>query len=459
MMPRRSLRLRLLFLLLVPLSLISVGAVTWRYIEARETAQELFDRNLLITAFAVARDVALSDGDSLSPETRQLLGNASGTNVFYHVRGPDGSFVTGYSLPPVSDVPDPSAPIQQYDGRHQGEPVRVSRLLEQTAVDGISGTSVVTVWQRLDQRDAFIRRVARQASVTVLLLLASVASLVLWGVGLGLKPLAELEDAIQKRSSTDLGPIVRPVPVETKGIVSRLNSLFAKVTDAQKAQQRFVSLAAHQLRNPIAAIHTLAEATYTAKTLTDTRDRAEMLLKETRAAMRLTNQLLSFERIRGTDPKFTEFDLSALLQDVAQQVAPRAIDANIRFDLDIGDVPLTAYGDAVLLREAIANLLDNALTHGGPDMTYVRLSAGDRTNSQDIDLSVENDGKPLEPQDATLLFERFAQGDESHGAGLGLSIAKTIVESHGGRLELTSSSPVLFQFALKSRPAVGPSKP
>ena len=82
------------------------------------------------------------------------------------------------------------------------------------SVDGIAGNTVVTVWQRLDQRDAFVQQTSQRAMVVVVLLLGSVAMLVLFGIGIGLRPLNELEDAIRKRSSSDLSPILRRVPRE-----------------------------------------------------------------------------------------------------------------------------------------------------------------------------------------------------------------------------------------------------
>lgn len=446
---RGSLRLRLLALILLPLAVVSLFAVVWRYSEARATAQEIFDRNLLLMGFAVARDVALSGGDTLAPSTQAVFKDASGGDVFYHVYGPDGSFVTGYSSPPVTDLPSPTTdtPIQQYDAIYQGIPVRVARLFEQTSVDGIEGNTVVTVWQRLDQRDAFVQQTGRRAIAVVLVLLGSVATLVLFGVGYGLRPLNELEDAIKKRSSADLSPILRQVPQETMGIVARLNSLFGKVTEAQEAQQRFVSLAAHQLRNPVAAIHTMAEATQNAQTLQESKTRADALVAETRDAMRLTNQLLSFERIKGSSPKFETVDLVALLQTVAQSLAPRAIEAGIDFEVTPTQAPATCEGDPVLLREAVTNLVENALAHGGSEMTYIQLSIT-QTNER-LHITVENDGNTIEPQNAKHLFDRFAQGAESKGAGLGLSIANEIGKAHGGSVALDSHAPVRFALMVR----------
>ena len=444
MLSRSSLRLRLLVLILLPLCVISVAAMGWRYSEARITAQEIFDRNLLIMGYAVARDVALSGGDTLAPATQEIFKSASGGDVFYHVYGPDGSFVTGYSSPPVTDlpVPVPNDPVQQYDARHQGEPVRVARLSELASIDEITGRTVVTVWQRLDHRDAFVRQTALQAGAVVLLLLASVAGLVMFGIGLGLRPLIELEEAIQKRSSADLSPILRQVPPETRGIVARLNSLFAQVTDAQAAQQRFVSLAAHQLRNPVAAIHTMAEATLNAQTIAESHARAETLVGETRAAMRLTNQLLAFERLKGAPPEFSDVDLVELVRGLVTQFAPRAIAAGVECSASLPDAPVICSGDAVLLKEAIANLVDNALVHGGATMGRLALEV--RADGDGAVVMVENDGNRLSRAECARLFERFAQGDGSKGSGLGLSISRGIAELHGGRLRLVGENPVRF---------------
>ena len=266
--------------------------------------------------------------------------------------------------------------------------------------------------------------------------------LVLFGVGIGLRPLNELEDAIQKRSGADLSPILRQVPEETKGIVARLNSLFAKVTEAQEAQQRFVSLAAHQLRNPVAAIHTMAEATQNAQTLQESKSRADTLVEGTRNAVRLTNQLLSFERVKGGIPKFEVVDLSELLQSVAQTIAPKASRAGVDLEIVMENGPPSCLGDQTLLREALINLVENALLHGGKNISYIRVSV--EKTAAEIWLTVENDGNAIDPSDRQRIFDRFSQASHETGAGLGLSIASEIAKLHSGALELDNLQPVRF---------------
>ena len=83
-----TLRFRLFVLILTPLLIVSLFLGYWRFSVAQQTANELFDRGLLSTALAISRDVASSEGDALSPSTRDLLTDASGGEVFYHATGP-----------------------------------------------------------------------------------------------------------------------------------------------------------------------------------------------------------------------------------------------------------------------------------------------------------------------------------------------------------------------------------
>lgn len=444
----QSLRLRLLVLILLPLTIVSVGAVSWRFSEAKKTAEDLFDRNLLMMSFAVSRDVALSEGDSLSAATTALFKEVSGGDVFYHIYGPDGSFVTGYSSPPIrpGQLAAKDGKPQLYDAAHRGSPVRVARLSEQSVIDGISGRSVITVWQQLDQRDAFARRVAFRAGAIALLLLATVASLVFFGIRLGLKPLLDLEDAIQKRSSDDLSPIARRVPQETKGIVTRLNSLFGQVTAAQESKDRFISNAAHQLRNPIAAIHSMAQATQGAKDIKQARQRADALVVETRRIGRLTDQLLSLERLKGQSPEFQSLNFGSVVQEEASRIASRVLSRGLEYSVDIEDVSTVVQGNETLLKEAVANLLDNALLHGGDQMTLIEVSL---IRDEDVlRLSIENDGNSFVDEQGKDLFNRFTQGAESEGSGLGLAIVKEIALLHSGRVGIVHGQTAKIAFEI-----------
>ncbi|MGB7317665.1 MAG: sensor histidine kinase N-terminal domain-containing protein, partial [Planktotalea sp.] len=213
-MKLQSLRARLILIILMPLLLISILAGAWQFQQTTNRAQSIFDRGLLSAALAISRDVAISDGDALSPATRRLVNDTSGGELFYHVFAPDGVFVTGYSTPPIlpRNAPDDLTEPFYYDARYLGEDVRVLRFQDITTVSNVAGVFNITVWQSAKVRSVFVREVASRSFAVIALLVCSVALVVWFGVGLGLRPLLELEKAIARRTSTDLDPIRRHVP-------------------------------------------------------------------------------------------------------------------------------------------------------------------------------------------------------------------------------------------------------
>ena len=448
-----SLRVRLLALILIPLLVVSILGIYWRLETARQTAEDIFDRNLIILCLAVSRDIANSGGDSLSQTTANLFRDASGGDVFYHVYGPDGSFVTGYSSPPVRNsnkVLEFNNPFL-FDATHRGQPVRAASLAEQVEIDGISGVSVITVWQDLSPRQSFARRLVLQAVALAMLLIATVAGLVIFGIRFGLKPLEQLEVAIKKRSANDLSAIERSVPIEAHGIVSRLNSLFEQLREADRARDRLISNAAHQLKNPIAAIHSMAEATLNAKSLKDSKSRAAELVCQTRATAHLTKQMLSIERIRGIKPDLQQADFSAFVKDYSAYLAPIVLKQEIAFELDLPQEQILIWFDQTLVGEAIMNLVDNALSHGGPPLTFIRLRL--KQSADKTTFAVINDGNPIKSDQIKWLFERFAQGRESKGSGLGLAIVAEIAALHHWQIDAIQGQDTRFEITMAKRGA------
>lgn len=443
-----SLRIRLLVLILVPLILISMLAVYMRFESARKTAESIFDRNLVMLCLAVSRDVANSGGDSLSRTTTSLLKNASGGDLYYHVYGPDGSFVTGYSSPPVvrdADALSFDIPIV-FDATHLGRSVRAARLAENVSIGGITGASVVTVWQPLEPRQAFAKRMASQAGILTGLIVLSVAGLVFFGVRFGLRPLRDLEAAIIKRSNLDLRPIERRIPIEAQGIVARLNDLFFQLNEANRSKDNVISNTAHQLRNPIAAMHSMAYAIVHAKNETDTKERADELLGEIRRVARLTDQMLSYERIKGVEHKLRLIDLHAVLHKIIEPAALKTLQHDVTFEFLPDQGTAFVEIDDILIQEAIFNLVANALDHGGPQLTTIKLRT--RVHSDHVEIDVENNGAPIPARETSSLFDRFAQCINSKGAGLGLSIVAEIMSIHRGTVTLTQNGSVSFVLSL-----------
>lgn len=432
-----SLRGRLTAIILGPLLLVAALVGFWQVNNARQTATDVFDRSLLAAALAVANDVAISGGDALSARTRDILSDTSGGPVFYHVYAPDGVIVAGYATPPVG-IPrtsDEATGPTFFEARYLGRTVHGVRLQNRTQIDGFSGIFTTTVWQDAAVRNAFLRDLQLRALLAISGLIVAVALIVWFGVRTGLRPLLDLEVAIARRSSDDLSPIRRSVPREVGGIVETLNRLFGQVTHSMAAQSEFISNAAHQLKNPIAGVLSLAESLQTAPDWAASRTRADDLLDAARETAVLSEKLLFLERAKAISPDaaMAEFDLDRAFDDWRSEMArPGNPGPGIRFVAPEGLGAI--YADEPMIREALRNLVDNALRHGGPDLTEVRVSA-DRTADQVI-LTVRDDGIGMTAQQLPAARERFQPVAATSGSGLGLSIAEAVAQAHKGSLDL-----------------------
>ncbi|MEL6167270.1 MAG: sensor histidine kinase [Pseudomonadota bacterium] len=438
-----SLRLRLTLIILGPLLVITIAVALWAARDAEIRAADHFDRSLLVTALGISRDTAFTGGDALSQDTRDLLRDTSGGPVFYHVYAPDGVFVTGYATPPVPPlVPDREA-TTFFDAIYQGRPVRAVRFSDWMDVEGLTGDFTFTVWQDLTLRDGFVQSLSRRTYAIVTTLVVAVALIVWFGVRLGLSPLLDLEEAIARRSTLDLTPIRRPIPEEVQGIVGRLNTLFGELSETLRTKDAFISDAAHQLRNPIAGVLALSEAVAAAKTLEETSNRSADLLEAASHAAKLTDDLLVFERARSAIPAgdHAPVDLRAHLSAALLRLDRVAQERGVTLSQSLGGRPVRVRINPTLFEQAITNLVMNAVSHGGPDLTRISVSLTEENG--DAVVHVVDDGVGLDPKDFDLALSRFAQVEPSSGSGLGLPIAKAVAEASGGALTLSARRPGL----------------
>lgn len=431
-----SLRLRLIALILTPLLIVAIGALSWQHNQARQSANEIFDQKLSIIALAIYRDLLATDGEQLSPATKLLFEEASGAPFFYHVSGPDGSFVTGYSQPPIRprNISLPGQELVFFESTHRNKPVKVVQLLERTELDQLTGAVVVSVWQDLAQRQEFVQWLLLRGIIIAALLLVTSISVVFFGIRRGLLPLQSLEQAIQQRSALDLSPIKRQVPREISQIVRRLNTLFTEVTRSQSDRDRFISNAAHQLRNPIASIHSLAEVTQSSPSLKDARERNGKLLTASAQLVRLTEQLLSYESLNQANVVLQPLSIDRVIADVATKYAAPVIDANLEFAFEAGCEAIIVEGDPLLIEQAVANLIDNAIKHGGAPLSHITIRTHHFTDT--VEIHVCNNGVPIKETHSNRIFDRFEQGEEAVGSGLGLAIVQEICTLHNGNVHL-----------------------
>lgn len=262
-----------------------------------------------------------------------------------------------------------------------------------------------------------------------------VLAIVWFGVGKGIAPLARLSDEIKARSPRDLHAIDdAQAPTEVKPIVAGLNNLFEQMTHSTRNQQRFIANAAHQLRTPIAALQAHAELAMRHPVTPEVRAELTQVLQATLRTANLAKQLLALSRAEpgghAVDTA-TLVDLKRIAEALADEGVHRALEKNIDlgFELDAA----RTLGDPVLLREAAANLIDNAVEYV-PQHGHITMRTG--VEGAHAFLEVEDDGPGIPPAERERVLERFYRvpGTLGEGSGLGLAIVREIVQLHQGEL-------------------------
>jgi len=211
-------------------------------------------------------------------------------------------------------------------------------------------------------------------------------------------------------------------------LVHRLRRRAIEARDAELRGREFLAFAAHQLRTPIAAIRSTADALLVSDD--EGPDHEELLgaiASESARAGRLVNSLLRIARLDQHEPlPLRRADLVALVEAEVQRVQART--RGIEWSVGAGDaLEVSCNPDA--LGEAVAALLDNAQRHARGHVR-VLVRAGEGT----AEVSVHDDGPGLPAGKAAAAFERFVTLDGRGGSGLGLPIARGIAEAHGGSL-------------------------
>lgn len=310
-----------------------------------------------------------------------------------------------------------------------------ARLLA-TPVTAQDRRLVVVVGAPLEDRDEAVRNLGSLLLVggPVALLLAALAGFV--ALTAALRPV----ESMRRRAAAihDAAPGQRlPVPPaddEIGRLGATLNAMLARLEEAFARERTFVSDASHELRTPLAILKAELELALRGGRTTDELEAAlRSAAEETDRLVQLAEDLLVIARSdQGRLPIRTEdIRLDDLLEVVRERLLRRAGDRDADLVVD-GPGGLTVAADPLRLEQALGNLLDNALRHGG---RHIRLSAA--ASGDAVELHVRDDGPGFPPAFIDSAFERFTRADSARGrggAGLGLAIVDAIARAHGGRV-------------------------
>ena len=434
-----SLRVRLVLWYSLVLALVVVlygGAVVY---QSHRSMTAGVDAELDAYAREVSKALKPVEGGrfdlELPPDAATYFFHREGERPYYVIWGPGGELV---------DRSDPDLQAGQPGNMPAG---RRERTLQ------AAGGATVLVGRDISELRRAEWRLLRNV------LLAGIATLVLaivagWFVaGRALAPIERISRTARAMSEGDLNAriAVEQTDSELEQVASTLNDAFDRLRTVVEQERRFIADASHELRTPISVLR--AETEWALDRERTPQQYKDALTVGKRAALRMQDiveRLLAVVRadVAPDVQDSTPVAMRTLIDDVVAWLAPMAQARDVR--LAVGGDPFTVNGDAEQLREALNNVVANAILYnkpGGSVTITMRESAGlARIEVADTGIGIPSDA-------VSSVFDRFfrvdrARSREMGGSGLGLSIARTVFVSHGGNVTCTSEPGVGSMFVI-----------
>jgi two-component system OmpR family sensor kinase len=317
---------------------------------------------------------------------------------------------------PPMRMPEPglSPGLLPYARPERMELHRAFLLARRTA----EGWSVVQARQGANTRWYAIT-LSLMAGIFILLLLPAY-----WVARRIAQPIRLLAEGAARERPERADPLPLTGPPEVRAVGAAYNQLRARIADYLNERTAMLVAIAHDLRTPMTRLSFRLEA------LPDgPRMKAQADVQEMRA---MVTDMLDFMRGQGDSPARVRIDLSAIVETLADDLADMGQDVAV-----MQSARAVVRGDAGTLRRCIGNLVDNAVRYGGAARISLTVVAGQ------VIVAVEDDGPGVPEVTIERLCEPFYRGEasrnrETGGVGLGLSIARSIAESHGGRLDFAN---------------------
>nr|WP_307728142.1 sensor histidine kinase N-terminal domain-containing protein [Massilia terrae] len=433
--------------MLAPLLLLWPMSIAITYLVAKSIANQPFDHALKDDVTVLAQQVREVDGKvvaRLPDSARDILRADDADTVYFQVTGPRGVFVTGdRDLPqPAEDDAGDNAEVHFRNVTLHGTPVRIAYSwvhLDPAQPDADTRLALVQVGETLEKRAQLANAIIKGVILPQFIILPVILALVWFALSRGLSPLAQLQERIRARRPDDLSPIdSRQVPEEISPLVGSLNDMLERLSQTIDMQKRFIADAAHQMKTPLAGMRMQSELALRQVDAGEIHRSLEQLAKSSESATRLVNQLLALARAENQPHAglaFEQIDLVALARAVVQEWVPASFAHRIDLGFEPPDEPVFIAANALMLRELLSNLIDNAVryTPAGGSVT-VRV----RRDGDDALLEVEDTGPGIAPAERAHVFERFYRilGSSVPGSGLGLAIVREIAQQHGAEIDI-----------------------
>jgi two-component system sensor histidine kinase TctE len=338
---------------------------------------------------------------------------------------------------------------------YQGRDIRVAYIWVdlQAAQDRKSGDKpvLIQVAETLEKRSTLATEIIKGVMLPQLLMLPLVVLLIWLALIRGTEPIRELEHRIRQRKSDDVSPLdLADVPREVSPLIASVNDLLARLSDSMAIQKRFLADAAHQLKTPLAGLRMQADlALREGMSTEDLKHSLQQVGRSSVRATRMVNQLLALARAEATGSEVakTQINLDRIVIEAVKGALPQALDK--RMDLGFDDTSVVhdsaMLGNAVLLKELVRNLLENAI-HYTSERGVITARVLQDPLSGALSLQVEDTGPGIPAAERERVLQPFYRMNDSlnnrvDGSGLGLAIVQAIARQHGATVIVEDAHP------------------
>lgn len=439
-----SLQRRLLSLMALGfmILLLLISLLLWNY--ARGAANRTYDLLLAGAALSVLERVSPGpNGPSvdLPSSAMQILALAPNDRIAYRVFSPDTGPITGASdLPFPDDIPLQATPVF-FDAAY-GAPFRF--VLQGRQLNSPDGR----LWVAVQIGQTLEARHAQQLSL-FLSGMTGLAGISLIGLGFvwlairrALLPLRQIETDLRARSPGDLSPVEGASPREISGLFEAINGFITRLDRNLKLTEGFIADVAHQTRTSLSALQGHLSLAVDSKDPKQMHARLVRAERQAERTVRLTNQLLANAMVihRSDRATLKPISFKPVVRDTLAEMLrdSRMRKVAVTYDADhVADGEDMLIADALSIREALRNLIDNAIRHGPPDN---RIDIALDIANDALTLTVEDAGPGIAEADRARATERFASiQQDTAGSGLGLAIVQAVADGHGAKLHLGAS--------------------
>lgn len=434
--PVKSLKRRLALWVLLPTMAISTMDLLLAYHSTGTVATLVQEQLLKGSAKIISEQLSSIDGGyeiSVPPAAFELFANRYQDRIFYAVHSKSGLLIAGDGELPLYKEALQIEQEQYFLSTLRGEPVRVIAYKHALPSTTSSDYAITQIAQTLHGHDAFRRDLLRMTIREHLILFAILISGLAIAFRWTLSPLIEFGAQLAKRQPGSLEKLdLDSAPVELHPIIRAMNDYVVRLDRTLGAYEQFVANTAHHLRTSFAILTSQINFGRRNQQIDPTHEEVLIAMQKSVAqGSKVINQLLvlaTVEQQRQHEPAGGVVNLADAIKGVIEELAPIAQQHDVDLGIDRLDQDVHIAASAYLLREVIANLVDNAIQHmNGPGSVTASLSRfADRAL-----LRISDSGPGIPEQQRQRVFDRFYRIDESkpHSSGLGLAIVKEICDT------------------------------